>query len=324
MAQNLINHSNSQKRSPGFRVPFNYFNPDNIVLSRAPTALDTGTISQLWVEPKDNNGVVANNAWLLTNIDANGGTWSQLALQGGAASFASLTVNPGPISLTGTTNINISGAADTVIGGVLNTGTVNIGNITSGGVVILAPSVDIDSTASGQIDIGDSIIDGVVNIASNITIGQIFLGNSITAGGQTIIGNPAFQGDMNIYGESIQLASAGTGRLYLNAAGIVEVATITDIVASPVATAVINARVGYATFTAFTTAAGASQVFTITNSFSALSSAILVTANNLGANDAQMTVTRVTPGAGSFDVTLTNNGAAALNGDINICFWLYS
>jgi len=35
-----------------------------------------------------------------------------------------------------------------------------------------------------------------------------------------------------------------------------------------------------------------------------------------------MTVTRVTPGAGSFTVTLTNNGAAALNGDVLITFWI--
>ena len=43
---------------------------------------------------------------------------------------------------------------------------------------------------------------------------------------------------------------------------------------------------------------------------------------NKGANDAQMTVTRVEPAAGSFIVTGTNNGAAALNGDVIISFWI--
>lgn len=288
-----------------------------IKANRAPLAADKGyQLGQIWLY---NNG-----AYILTSVVANAANWQQLAAQNGAAQFSSLSVVPGPISLTGTTNINISGAANTVIGGVLNTGTVGIGNVNSAGVTILAPLVEVDSTPSGEVRIAESIVDGVLNIGGGITIGQIFIANSLDAGGQAIIGSPAKTGDMNIFGETIQLGSAGTGKLFLNNAGLVEVATISDIVASPVATAVINARVGYATFTGFVTAAGASQVVTITNSISTSSSAILVTANNLGANDAQMTVTRVTPGAGSFDVTLTNNGAAALNGDINICFWLYN
>jgi hypothetical protein len=35
-----------------------------------------------------------------------------------------------------------------------------------------------------------------------------------------------------------------------------------------------------------------------------------------------MTVQRVNPGAGSFTVTTKNNGAAALNGDVFISFWV--
>ena len=49
---------------------------------------------------------------------------------------------------------------------------------------------------------------------------------------------------------------------------------------------------------------------------------MLVTASNLGANDAQMTVTRVVPALGSLTVTVKNNGAAALNGDVNLNFWV--
>ena len=45
-----------------------------------------------------------------------------------------------------------------------------------------------------------------------------------------------------------------------------------------------------------------------------------MTAANEGANDAQMTVMRVKRGAGTFDVTLKNNGAAALNGNVTITF----
>ena len=81
---------------------------------------------------------------------------------------------------------------------------------------------------------------------------------------------------------------------------------------------------GVNTITGLTTAAAAAEVITITNDTVIVGSGILVAAANLGANDAQMTVTRVVTAAGSFDVTLTNNGAAALNGDLIISFLVMS
>jgi NADH:ubiquinone oxidoreductase subunit F (NADH-binding) len=96
----------------------------------------------------------------------------------------------------------------------------------------------------------------------------------------------------------------------------------TDTQASPSATAVINANVGRATFTGFTTAAAGTQTFVITNSLVTTSSCVLVTVCNEGANDAQMTVTRITRGAGSLSVATKNNGAAALNGNVAVNFWV--
>lgn len=95
---------------------------------------------------------------------------------------------------------------------------------------------------------------------------------------------------------------------------------VTATAASAVSTVVINAKTGAAVFTGFTTAMGAAQVFTITNSFVTVASTIIVSANNLGANDALMVTKRVEPLAGSFDVTLGNEGTLALNGDIHIGF----
>ena len=89
-------------------------------------------------------------------------------------------------------------------------------------------------------------------------------------------------------------------------------------VASPTATAALEGSLLKATFTGFTTAAAASQVFTITNSKLTTDSVILCSVCNQGSNDAQMTVTRQLLAAGSVAVTLKNNGAAALNGDVII------
>ena len=106
----------------------------------------------------------------------------------------------------------------------------------------------------------------------------------------------------------------------MTSAGLVAITNATDTQASPTATSVMNVNNGIATFTGFTTAAAGTQVFTITNSLVSTSSPLIVTACNEGAADAQMTVTRVKRAAGSFEVTLTNNGAASLDGNVAISF----
>jgi hypothetical protein len=84
--------------------------------------------------------------------------------------------------------------------------------------------------------------------------------------------------------------------------------------------AILDSYCGIATFTGLTTAAAASQVITITNDKVGVTSGVICSASNLGANDAQMTVTRIENFAGSFEVTVTNNGLQALNGDLVLSF----
>jgi hypothetical protein len=116
--------------------------------------------------------------------------------------------------------------------------------------------------------------------------------------------------------------TTGGGSIDISSAGFVSVVAATDTQASPSAASTLDVNVGAVTFTGFTTASGSTQAFTITNGIVTTSSVIQVTACNEGANDAQMTVTRVQRAAGSFVVTLTNNGAAALNGNVTISFWV--
>ena len=96
--------------------------------------------------------------------------------------------------------------------------------------------------------------------------------------------------------------------------------TVKKTVASPAVTVDIGSNRGSATFTGFTTAAAGTQLLTITNDWIDVGAPIMVTVQNSGANDAQMTVTQVETKDGSVEVVLTNNGAAALNGDIVITF----
>lgn len=152
-----------------------------------------------------------------------------------------------------------------------------------------------------------------INMGSGTGLATVQIANGAAANVVTV-------GSTN--GAAATTLQAGTGGLALNAAGIVSMAPVTDTQASPSATSIIGARVGKATFTGFTTAAAGIQAFTITNALVTAASGILVSAHNEGANDAKMTVSRVLAGAGTFDVVLTNNGAAALNGNVVITFWV--
>lgn len=95
---------------------------------------------------------------------------------------------------------------------------------------------------------------------------------------------------------------------------------VTAAASSPLSRVDINAKTGAAVFSGFAIAMGALEVFTITNSFVTVSSVIIVSANNTGSNDALMAIKRVEPLAASFEVTLENEGTAALNRDVHIGF----
>jgi hypothetical protein len=96
--------------------------PYPIYAKRAPTTHDIGyQLGTLWIY------VATNAVYILTSVVSNTATWLQVESSGGTGVFSSLTVTPGPISLTGTTTINTSGAGVTTIG-TGGSGAVNIGN----------------------------------------------------------------------------------------------------------------------------------------------------------------------------------------------------
>lgn len=182
--------------------------------------------------------------------------------------------------------------------GVASIGLVSdVGGITLSSGLASADAINLSASAGG-IDVDGAL---QVNIASSQAAASAIVINASNATGGI---------DLQTGGGSIDLSSAGF------------VTMVPGTSTAAAATGTVNANVGVVTCTGLTTASAASQVFTITNSLCTVNSAILVSASNLGANDAQMTVTRVVPGAGSFTVTLTNNGAAALNGDVIITFWI--
>jgi len=124
----------------------------------------------------------------------------------------------------------------------------------------------------------------------------------------------------NKTGATDTLIQAGTGGLTLDADGIVDMVPATDTQAAAAVT--VNANVGVGTFTGLVTAAAGTQVLTVTNAVCTVGSAILCTLASVGAEDAQCTIQKVRPLAGSFTVTYKNNGAAALASDLILTFWI--
>jgi len=139
--------------------------------------------------------------------------------------------------------------------------------------------------------------------------------NTGTATGDVTIGNATGEPDITI-------VTGAAGSLQLNVAGQLGAASIQDTVASPATATDINARLGYSTWTGFTTAAAGTQVLTVNNNTVLANSAVMYSINNEGSNDAQMWISRCQVDPGVLTFTLVNGGAAALNGDINITFWV--
>lgn len=189
-------------------------------------------------------------------------------------------------------------------------------------IVISSTNGGIDITASGaaageDIDISAS---SSINLTSTENVAQAIYLRANAGTSETI----QLHADQGTAATSINLVSDVGGITLNSGTGIVRMVPQTATSASPTASATIDANVGVATFTGFTTASAGTQTFTITNSTVATTSALFVTVSNLGANDAQMTVQRVKQLAGSFEVYTKNNGAAALNGNVMICFWVFN
>lgn len=179
------------------------------------------------------------------------------------------------------------------------------GNVTIDGSgifdVSVSGAVTIDSTG-GTIGIGVDEDDEDINIGTHGV-------REVTIGNQT---------DAN---SGVTINGGSTSGIALNGSGMTSLGLTTD--SSATASITINAYNGGATFTGETTAAGATQQYTINNDVCTENTYPQVTIMNKGGNDARIMIQRITTAAGSFTVDTINDGTQDLNGDVVITFWLY-
>lgn len=229
----------------------------------------------------------------------------------------------GSVAHTGAIYLGVSTAGDTInIGNAINTGAQVI-NIASGASAANSTVNIMSGTATAGTQTLN-LASGAFAHAINIGTGAAVV-NTIAIGGTganvITIGNTQTAGSISLGANMV----SGTINIGSANSGLVAVPPhVSAPVASPTATVTNNARVGYVSFTGFTTAAGGVQTFTISNSTITAASAILASAINFGTNAALMTVVRILPSANSVDITLENSGVAALNGDVAITFWILS
>lgn len=266
-------------------------------------------------------------------VDIGTGAAARTITIGNATGATSIVVNSGTgnldLGVNATDHTSQLGSTTGVSALTLQAGTGAM-TFTAGGVfdVNATGNVTIDSTG-GTIGIGEGADANNINIGTGAAARVLTLGN-VTGATSVVVdcgtGGASFGASATAHTTTIgstnttstTTVQAGSGGIGLAAAGLVSITAATDTQAGAAVT--INANVGKGIFTGLTTAAGATQDFTITNSLVTATSGIIYSIANKGANDAQMQVTRMVPGAGSFVLSVKNQGAAALNGDCIISF----
>ena len=244
------------------------------------------------------------------------------------ASTTTGTITIGGTAQSGNIVIGNSTAAQSLILGAAagaGASTVSIAAGTPGNTVLINNGTNTGANVT-TINGGASAANSTVNILTgNGTAGvQTFNAVTGTRAGVVNIGTGAAAHSVTIgsttAGAATSIRASSTGGLSLNAAG--NLTAPPAVVSAAAYAATLNAQFGQVTLTGQVLASAGVQVLTITNALCTTSTPILLTVDNLGSNDAQLTVQRIQLQAGSFLVTVKNNGAAALNGDIHVTFWL--
>jgi len=177
-----------------------------LVIPRAPTPQDYGIPGQFWMD----SSVLPGNMWYMSNNAAGLYNWVVLSAAGASGVFSSLAVTPGPISLTGATTINTTGAALTTIG-TGGTGAVHIGNATGNTSVTgtLSATGTISSSAGSVTAFLGVTGASVTATSGNITatLGNIAASNGTVTGDTGLI---ATTGNITATDGNVVLSTAGT------------------------------------------------------------------------------------------------------------------
>lgn len=237
------------------------------------------------------------------------------------ASLLHLGDNPAVTTITVGNSLPLASRTTTVSGTAITTAVADTINIGTGGVNTSAGASKVVNIATGALLLGTQTVNIATGTAASGTQ-TVNVGNADDLTAINLRGTILAPGTLTVSGLLQGSSAVATPQLQGVVAGALTVGTETHSAASATATLAFAGTVGTATFTGFTTAAAGTQVFIITNASYTTASQVIASASNLGTNDARMTMARIQQKAGSIEFTLVNNGAAALNGNVAITFWV--
>ncbi len=245
--------------------------PAPIIAKRVPTTHDIGyPLGQLWIYP------VTNSVFVLASVINNSANW--VGGISGSGSFSSLTVTPGPISLTGDTTINTTG-----------NGTFTLGNPSSNGLI--------------DIEVGP----GAFEINGNGS--AILIGNDAAANG-VLLGTDTAGATTNIYGGNyVQVAVADTGFITLGTPTMTGNITLGDSLSGQT---VRIANVINSGATVVNIASAASAADTTVNILSGAASAGVQTFNLFGSGATRAGHINIATGAAAHEVTIGSSSAGLI------------
>ena len=177
----------------GLTQPLITLAPYPISALRNPNGSDHAQIGQLWINRS------SNNVYVLTSIVNNVANWQTFS--GGAGIFSSLTVNPGPTSLSTVGNGAVSIGNATNSGAItITVGTGNFALVGAGHTVGLANDAAANLVTLGSLTGGASLtlqsgtagtllstgVTGTITLGQATMTGTITIGRSTAGAGQTI------------------------------------------------------------------------------------------------------------------------------------------
>lgn len=290
---------------------------------------------QTFIGNAASGGAVVINSTVSSGFTVTGAT-QDLTLQssGGSVKVIATEADSDAIKLDATTGGIVVGAAGLIaLTSSASDATINAVDIILTGSAAAANAIRLNtSNLAGGIDIdagtGGIAVDttGALSLAaaaaSNFSVSGagVDLTLSSSAGSVVVSGGEAVSDAVAITAPAGAVSISGGAAATLGNVGLVNQAQAAAAGPSATVTVVNNSRIGSITFTGYTQAAAATLILTLTNSFISATSPIIASVQNAGANDAQMQITRILQGSGTADITITNQGAAALNGDMVLSY----
>ena len=215
----------SSKVAYSTNKPLQDLAPLAVAARRGPKPTDLADVATIWVD------IVNHDVWIASGFQSGQAQWSRVDNDGGPGEFTSLTINPGPTSLTGEVTLT-SGPLNLPFTNSIGLGVINVNNTrfihnygTNNNSVFLGLDAgNLTNTAQKNIGIGSDAGKSITSGSDNTFIGHE-AGTDNTGGiRNTFVGSSSGSNVVGSAGDSSQNTAVGFSALNLATTGIANTA----------------------------------------------------------------------------------------------------